>query len=76
MIKGKLAETIGGSMDTWISVNDETPVIGVFVMTYGRYGNQIATYKGNGWVAKGMRYALEPEKITHWMKLPKAPPFE
>lgn len=62
----------------WISVEDEKPDIGQYVLVYHKDGNmQCAQYSRSGYDDRdlwGLDYYYEGQKeITHWMPLPEPP---
>jgi len=73
-------------MSEWISVNDDLPQNGVYVLALERVPNpssylsidlipwvfQARFYRSNGWEVK---YKQDAPIVTHWMPLP-APPKE
>ena len=70
----------GVTVHEWISVDDELPEVGVYVVCiakrnpFSRFMPMVARIEKNGWVNPiTEQYILE---VTHWMPIPQPPKGE
>ena len=67
----------GVTVQEWISVDDELPEVGVYVVCiakrnpFSRFMPMVAKIKKNGWVNPMSEQYIS--KVTHWMPMPQPP---